>query len=91
MGVDVAGRHAGHPERRREVGEAAVARAVAAPERHLQLDPEAVGPECPEQRPAEPLGAAVVAAGDPARQRPVAGAAGQADEALRVPLDVGHG
>ncbi len=90
VGVDVAGRHAGHPEQRRELAEPAVAGAIAAPERHLQLDAEAIAAECCEQRPAELLGAAPIAAGDPSRQRSVAGATRQADEPLGVPLDVAH-
>ena len=56
----------------------------------LQLDAEAIAAERREQRPAEPLGAARFAAGDPPRQRSVAGATGEADEPLGVALDVAH-
>jgi hypothetical protein len=91
VGVDVAGRDAGHPERGGEIAEAAVAGTIAAPERELELDPEAVRPERGEERPAEPLGAAMVAADDPPRQGAVAGAAGEADDAAPVALDVGSG
>ena len=68
VGVDVAGRHAGHPEQPGELGEPAVAGPVAAPERPLQLDPEAIGAEGREQRAGRARSAPrAVAAGDPAR------------------------
>ncbi len=73
--MHVAGRDAGDAERLREPGEAAVAGAVVAPERPLQLDPEALAAEGGEQ----PLGMDVAA---------VAGAAGEADDAIGVTLDV---
>ena len=86
-----AGRDAGDPEPLGEPGEPAVARPVVAPERPLQLDPEAVAPERGEQAPRQRLGAA---ARSPRSQRPasgpVAGAPGEADEPLGVPLQLGQ-
>ena len=66
-----------------------VASPVPAPERPLDLDPEAIGAEDPQQRPSEPLGLGMAAAGDPAREGAVAGAAGEADQSARVALEVG--
>ena len=51
VGVDVAGGDAGDAEPLGQPRQPAVARAVAAPQRALQLDPEAVGPERREQPP----------------------------------------
>ena len=77
--VDVAGRHAGHAQALRERGEAAVQRAVVAGERPLELHPERVTAERREQAAHRRLVADAAA-----------GAAAQADEALRVLLDVGE-
>ena len=89
MGVDVAGRDAGDAEPLGEAGEPAVAGAVAAPVGPLQLDPEAVAAEGGEQAPAERARPRAVS---PRSQAPassaVAGAAGEADEALGVLLDL---
>ena len=75
VGVDVAGRHARHPELRRQLGQPPVARAVVALERALELDPQVVAPEGGEQA---------------AKRRPVVhaagGAAAQADQPGRVLL-----
>ncbi len=70
--VDVAGRDRRHAERLGEVAERRVPAGVAALERPLELDVEAVAAE----RPREARGRVRVADGEP-----VAGAAGQADEA----------
>ena len=74
-----------------EPGEPAVAGAVVAPVGPLQLDPEALAAEGGEQAPAEPLAARRVAPLPGARQGPVAGAAGEADEALGVLLHLLQG
>ena len=88
VGVDVPGRDAGDAEPLRERNEIPVARPVPTPERPLQLDPEAVGPERPGQPLADRLSSAVLTAGDPPRQGAVAGAAGEADEPLGVALEL---
>ena len=72
---------------RRQLGEPAVAGAVAAPVGALQLDPEALAAEGGEQPPAQPLTALAVS--PPLQgpgQQPVARAAREADEALGVLL-----
>ena len=75
--VGVAGRDARHAESPRQRLEAAVERPVVAMERALELDPERVGAEDPQQ---------------PAHRRfvvhAVTGAAAEADEALGVRLEV---
>jgi hypothetical protein len=73
VGVDVAGRHARHAQPRGEVGQLAVAGAIVAMERALQLDPERVAPEDGQQRAG---GGLVVDA--------VVGAPRQADQSLGV-------
>ena len=73
--VDVARRHRGEPEPRGQLGQLAVARAVVAMERALQLDVELLGPEGR----AQPLERGPVADA-------VARAAAQADEAGGVLL-----
>ena len=88
VGVDVAGRHAGDAEPLGEPGEPAVAGAVVAPVGPLQLDPEALAAEGAEQAPAEPLAARRVAPLPGAGERPVAGAAGEADQPLGVLLQL---
>ena len=87
VGVDVAGRDAGHAEPGGELGEPAVAGAVVAPVGALQLDPEVVGAEGLQQPPAQPRRARRLAALPGARQQAVAGAAREADEPLGVGLD----
>ena len=77
---------AGDAEARGEHREPAVAGAVVAPVGALQLDPEALGAEGGEQTAAELLAARRLAALPGRRQRPVAGAAGEADQPLRVLL-----
>ena len=74
MGVDVAGRDGGDPEPLGELGEAPVASPVAAPERPLQLDPEAFAAEA--ARPG--AGRAPRPAGRPSRSRPPARAPSRA-------------
>ena len=54
--VDVAGRHAPDAEPLGEILQPAIARPVVAPERPLQLDPEAVAAEGADQPPPERLG-----------------------------------
>ena len=91
MGVCVARRHRGHPKPLRQGGEPAVTRAVVAPERPLQLDPEAVGPEGPQQPPGQLGGAGRVPALPAPRHGAVAGAAGEADQPLGVALELVDG
>ena len=71
--VDVAGGHRRHPQPGRQIGQRAVARAVVAQERPLQLDPQPVAPERPQQPPQRRLVVHPVAArsrsGRPARRR----------------------
>ena len=74
VGVHVARRNAGHAQPLGELREHAVARAVAAPERALELDAEALAPERGEQ----PIPVA--------HGRAVARAAGQAQKPVRVLL-----
>jgi hypothetical protein len=88
--VDVAGRHARHAEPLGELRQEAVAAAVAACERALELDAQAVAPERGEQAAAERCGAGVVAALDARGERARARAARQADEAGGVALDLGE-
>ena len=89
--VDVAGRDAGDAEAGGGLGEPAVAGAVVAPVGALQLDPEAVAAEGLEQAAAEPPPAAPCPALPGAGQGAVAGAAGEADEALGVGFDLLQG
>ena len=88
--VDVAGRHAADAEPLGEVGQPAVARPVGAPERPLQLDPEAVAAEGAGQPPPERLRRRCVGGAGPsaarskrARERPVASAARRGRRAPR--------
>ena len=74
--VDVAGRHRRHAQPGGQIGQRAVARAVVALERPLELDPQAVAPEGPQQPPQRRL---VV--------HPAQGAAAQAHQALGVLLE----
>ena len=91
VGVHVAGGHARHAEPLGQLGQQPVAAAVVAGEGPLQLDPQAVGPE---DRAAAAAATAAASAWSPAstraRQRAVAGAAGQAHEPLGVALHVGQ-
>ena len=73
VGVDVAGRHAGHPQPPRQPGQPPVASPVVAQERPLELDPQPLAPERLEQ---PPQGRLVV--------HPAQRAAAQADQALGV-------
>ncbi len=82
VGVDVAGRHAGHAEPLGEAGEPAVARAVVAPVGPLQLDAEAVAAEGGEQAIGEAARAARITPRPGPRHRPIPRAARQADQAL---------
>ena len=87
--MHVARGDARHPQALGQAREPAVARHVVAPERALELDPEAVAPERAHQALAQrhrraesaPLGMPAGALEDPG-QRAVASAAGEADEAL---------
>ena len=75
----------------------AIARPIVAPERPLQLDPEAVGPEGARQPAPQRLGRRASLGGrrpparsnDP-RERPLARAPGEADEPLGAPLERGR-
>ena len=82
VGVDVAGGDAGDPESLGDPGEPAVAGPVAPPHRPLQLDPQALGPEARQQPPRPPLRPPRLAALPGSGERPLAGAAGEADDAL---------
>ena len=82
------GRHAGDAEKIREPGEAAVAGPIPAPERSLELHPEAVGAEDPQQLAPVPLGVSMLTARDPAGEGAVAGASGETDQAVGVMLEV---
>ena len=75
VGVRIAGRHRRHPEPLGERDEPAVPRAVTAPERPLQLDPEAIraeGPQQPPRQEAAPAGSprSQVPATAPSRAQP---------------------
>ena len=92
--MGVAGGDRGDAEPFGELGEPAVARAVVPAERPLQLDPEALGPERaqqalgPVQRQRRQRGGGAPAmALEDSRHGPLACAAGEADEALAVPLE----
>ena len=82
VAVDVPAGDAGHPQPLRQPRQPAVAGAVVALVGPLQLDPQALGPEGLEQLGAERPRPRPLAALAAARQHPVAGAAGEADEAL---------
>ena len=86
--VDVPGGHARHPEPLGQLGEEAVAVPVVAGEGALELDPEALRAEGPQQPARDGGRAGMVACLDPAGHRAVAGAARQADEPLGVLLDL---
>ena len=84
VGVDVAGGDGGHAEAAGEGGEPAVAGAVVSPVGALELDPQVGGAEGVEQPAGVGLGGGQVAALPVAGDEPVAGAAGEADQALGV-------
>ena len=88
VGVDIARGHAGNPQPLGELREVAVATAVAAGERALELDPEAIRPERAQKAPSDERRLGVELPVDPAPDRPVPRAAGQAHEAGRVALDL---
>src|SRR4029079_10329789 len=81
------GRDAGHAEPLAEPGEPAVARAVAPPERPLQLDPEALRAEGGEQAARQRLGARRIATLPEAGRGAVAGTARKANETLGMPAE----
>ena len=88
MGVRVAGRDRGNAEPLRQRDEPAVPRAVMPPERPLQLDPEVVRAEGPQQALGEVGGARRITALPAAGHRAVTGAARKADQALGVTLEL---
>ena len=95
--MDVAGRHARDAEPLGEALQPQVARPIMAPERPLQLDPEAVGPEGARQPASQRLGGLGLASGRAAaralehpRERPLPRAPGQADQPLGTPLERGQ-
>ena len=88
VGVDVAGRDAGHAEPLGERGEPAVAGAVVPPVGPLQLDPEAVAAEGGEQARGRAAPRRAVAPLPGPGERSLARAAGEADQALGVLLDL---
>ena len=90
MGVHVAGGYARHPERGGELHQIAVAPAVVAGERPLELDAQALGPERPAEPPAERGGLGVLPALDAAGQHALACAAGEAYEPFGAALDLGE-
>ena len=90
VGVGVPSRSAGHPEPLTQLRQPAVARAVAPPQRPLQLDPQALGPEGLQQPPRHRLGPAGIPALPAPRHRAGAGAAREADQPLRVGRQLGE-
>jgi len=86
--VNVAGGHARHADSLGELSEQAVAAAVVAAERPLQLDPEAVWAEGAQQAPRRGGGLRVLVALDPGRHGAIARAARQAHQSLGVALEV---
>ena len=87
--MDVAGRHALDPEPLGEIHQPAIAGPVEAPERPLELDPEAVAAEGADEPPPQRLRGRRVGGARPSapsakapRERPVASAAREADEPL---------
>src|SRR5207302_6892640 len=86
--VDVAGGHARHAEALGQLRELTIATAIAAAERPLELDPHALRAKRAQQAAAHGGGLRVTLALDPPRHRALARAARQADEPVRVALDV---
>src|SRR5690349_19969993 len=84
VSVDVAGRHDRDSQLARELRERAIASAVAAPERPLELDPEAFRAEHGPQPPSEALGLVEDAGLYAPCEQPVTREAREADEAVRV-------
>jgi hypothetical protein len=85
--VDVPGRHARDPEPLGELDEPTVAGPIPAPERSLQLDPEAVDSERGDEPTPEDAGAIELAPLPAPGEGAVAGAAREADEPLAVLLE----
>ncbi len=86
--VDVAGGDARHPEPLGELGEQAVATTVAACERPLKLDPEAIRPERAQETARDRRGGRVLRALDARGHGAASRAAREADEAIGVALDL---
>jgi len=89
MGVHIAGRHGGEPLRLGELREVADEGQVAARAGALQLDEHVAAAERVDQFPGSGLGVAAAAGRDETGHGAVAGAAGEADEALGVGRQVG--
>ena len=88
MGMRVAGRDRRNAEPLRQRDQPAVPRAVMPPERPLQLDPEVVRAEGPQQALGHLGGARRIAALPEAGHGAVAGAAREADQSLGVALEL---
>ena len=80
--MDIPGRDARHAHPLGQLAQVAVATPVVARERTLDLDPEALRTERPQEPPRHHRRVRILAALDSAAHRPVARAARQADEPL---------